>query len=73
MFGFYQNFLLVHITPWHLLLKNELQPPRSIPKEQEAAVMTKLWEERLIHQKLFLELKQEVLCGLVCLQPNFKV
>jgi hypothetical protein len=64
MFGFYQNFLPnyeLRITPWHFLLKNELNPPRLIPKEQEAALMTKLWEERPIHQKLFLELKQEVL------------
>jgi hypothetical protein len=70
MFGFYQNFLLnyeLRITPWRVLLKNEPNPPCSIPKEQEASLMTKLWTERPIHQKLFMELKQEVLKGPVCL------
>jgi hypothetical protein len=45
MFGFYQNFLPnyeLHITPWHVLLKNEPNPPHLISKEQEAMLMTKL-------------------------------
>jgi hypothetical protein len=54
-------------------LKNEPNLPHSIPKEQEAALMTKLWEEKPIHQKLFMKLKQEVLRGPVCLRLNFKV
>jgi hypothetical protein len=52
MFSFYQNFLPNYelcITPWRVLLKNEPNPPHSIPKEQEASLMTELWTECPIH------------------------
>jgi hypothetical protein len=78
MFGFYQKWLPlyeVRIAPWRAILSHQPKSLRSNPRQDEAQeqaeLVTKLWESDPGNETLLSELKLEILAGPVLNRPNF--